>query len=100
MARVPVEATAFAHRLNPILVNVAAVYESPDQAEIHEPWVADFASSLGGGETGAYVGFVSDEAEGRIRQAYPGPTWERLREVKARYDPSNLFHFNQNIPPR
>jgi FAD/FMN-containing dehydrogenase len=35
-----------------------------------------------------------------VREAYPGETWERLRQVKAMYDPENLFRFNQNIPPR
>jgi FAD/FMN-containing dehydrogenase len=35
----------------------------------------------------------------RIHEAYPGPTWERLAAIKARYDPTNLFHHNQNIPP-
>jgi FAD/FMN-containing dehydrogenase len=34
-----------------------------------------------------------------VRQAYPGPTWDRLREIKRRYDPDNLFRMNQNIPP-
>ncbi|MBA2520095.1 MAG: BBE domain-containing protein, partial [Chloroflexia bacterium] len=36
----------------------------------------------------------------RVREAYPGTTFERLVEIKRRYDPENLFHFNQNIPPR
>jgi FAD/FMN-containing dehydrogenase len=34
-----------------------------------------------------------------VREAYPGPTWDRLTEIKARYDPTNLFRLNQNIPP-
>jgi FAD/FMN-containing dehydrogenase len=52
------------------------------------------------GDTGAYVGFMVDEGEERVRQAYPGSTWERLAVVKARYDPTNLFHRNQNVTPR
>jgi FAD/FMN-containing dehydrogenase len=36
----------------------------------------------------------------RTREAYPGSTFERLAEIKARYDPTNLFRLNQNIPPR
>jgi hypothetical protein len=39
-----------------------------------------------------YVGFLGDEGEGRVREAYPGSIWDRLAEVKARYDPTNLFH--------
>jgi FAD/FMN-containing dehydrogenase len=34
-----------------------------------------------------------------VRAAYPGAIWDRLRQVKRQYDPQNLFHANQNIPP-
>jgi FAD/FMN-containing dehydrogenase len=98
MSRVPVDATAFAHRNSPILVNVAAVYGDPDESYIHEPWVAGFASKLAGNDSGAYVGFL-DEGEGSIHRAYPGPTLDRLKAVKRRYDPTNLFHLNQNVSP-
>src|SRR5438034_1334143 len=50
-------------------------------------------------DAGAYVNFLVDEGEARIREAYPGPTWDRLAAIKARYDPTNLFRLNQNIPP-
>ena len=99
MARVPVEATAFAHRKSRIMVNVAALYERPDQASVYEPWVTGFAAALRQGDNGAYVNFLVDEGEARIRDAYPGKTWDRLRSIKARYDPTNLFRLNQNIPP-
>jgi len=48
---------------------------------------------------GAYVNFLSGDGTARIREAYPGATWERLRAIKAHYDPTNLFHLNHNIPP-
>jgi FAD/FMN-containing dehydrogenase len=99
MARVPVEATAFAHRRRRIMVNVAALYEHPEEAAQHEAWVTDFAVALHQGNSGAYVGFLGDEGEGRVRDAYPGSTWERLAAIKRRYDPTNLFRLNQNIPP-
>ena len=99
MARVPVEATAFAHRGSRIMVNVAALYERPEEKSIHEAWVSDFAAALQQSDRGAYVNFLSNEGEERVRAAYPGQTWERLRRVKARYDPTNLFRLNQNIPP-
>jgi len=99
MARIPVNATAFAHRKSRIMVNLATLYENPDEKEIHETWVADFANMVQQGDTGAYVNFLGDEGQTRIRGAYPGQTWERLQEIKSRYDPTNLFRLNQNIPP-
>src|SRR5574341_1050036 len=99
MARVPVEATAFVHRGRRVMVNVAAVYERPDEKAAHEAWVSGFAAALRQGEPGAYVNFLGDEGEVRIREAYPGPTWDRLAAIKRRYDPTNLFRLNQNIPP-
>ena len=99
MVRVPADATAFAHRQSKIMVNVAALYERPDEVAVHGPWVEAFAAALRQGDDGAYVNFLGDEGEARIRAAYPGSTWDRLRQIKARYDPTNLFRLNQNIPP-
>ena len=98
MARVPVDATAFAHRNSKVMVNVAALYQNPEEKATHEAWVANFASALLQSDKGAYVNFLGDEGEERIRAAYPGSTWDRLQEIKARYDPTNLFRLNQNIP--
>jgi FAD/FMN-containing dehydrogenase len=98
MARVPAEATAFAHRESPIMVAVAAFYEGPDDKVAKERWVVDFAAALAQGEDRAYVNFLGDEPD-RLRAAYPGATLDRLAEVKRRYDPDNLFRRNQNVPP-
>jgi FAD/FMN-containing dehydrogenase len=99
MARVPADATAFAHRASRIMVNVAAFYDGSEDRAVREAWVSDFAAALRQDDTGAYVNFLGDEGESRIRQAYPGATWDRLAAIKRRYDPANLFRFNQNIPP-
>jgi hypothetical protein len=99
MARVPADATAYAHRNSRIMVNLAAFYNGPADRAKREAWVADFAADLNQGEAGAYVNFLGDESEARVRAAYPGATWERLAAIKARYDPTNLFRLNQNIPP-
>jgi FAD/FMN-containing dehydrogenase len=98
MARVSTEATAFAHRRARIMVNVAARYGRPEEAAAHQPWVTNFAAALRG-RGGAYVGFLGDEGQAHIREAYPGTTWERLAAVKTRYDPTNLFHLNHNVTP-
>jgi FAD/FMN-containing dehydrogenase len=99
MARVPVDATAFAHRKSRIMANVAAIYQKPDEKPVHEAWVTDFAAKLRQGDDGAYVNFLGAEGEARVRAAYPDATWKRLAAIKARYDPGNLFRVNQNIPP-
>jgi FAD/FMN-containing dehydrogenase len=99
MARVSADATAFAHRKSRMMVNLAALYEKPEEKEIHEAWVTKFASAIQQSDKGAYVNFLAEEGEARVRAAYPAPTWERLREIKSRYDPDNFFCLNQNIPP-
>jgi FAD/FMN-containing dehydrogenase len=98
MARVPADATAFAHRDRPIMAGVGAVYEHAADRPAHDAWADGFAAALRG-RPGVYVNFLADEGPERVREAYPGPTWDRLVEVKRRYDPHNLFHRNQNIPP-
>jgi len=98
MARVPADATAFAHRGRQVMIALGAVYERREEAAVHEAWVGGFAAALGGGP-GVYVNFLGDEGEARVREAYPGPTWDRLAVIKARYDPGNLFRLNQNVPP-
>jgi FAD/FMN-containing dehydrogenase len=98
MARVAAEDTAFAHRERRVMVAIGAVYERAEESPVHEAWVADFAAAFHP-DAGVYVNFLGDEGEERVRGAYPGPTWDRLVAVKSRYDPTNLFRLNQNIPP-
>jgi FAD/FMN-containing dehydrogenase len=99
MARIPDDATAFAHRSSRILVSLATFYEGPHDRPAREAWLTDFAAALRQRDDGAYVNFLVDESEERVRAAYPGSTWDRLRAIKRRYDPTNLFRLNQNIPP-
>jgi FAD/FMN-containing dehydrogenase len=99
MARVPVDATAFAHRASRIMVNVAAFYDGPDDKPRREQWVTELSAALHQGDDGAYVNFLDNEGPRRVRAAYPGTTWDRLVAIKRRYDPNNLFRLNQNIPP-
>jgi FAD/FMN-containing dehydrogenase len=99
MARVPADATAFAHRARRIMVNVAALYARPEEEAQHTAWVKEYAGRLHQGDAAGYVNFLGDEGAERIRAAYPGETWGRLRAIKAHYDPTNLFRLNQNIPP-
>jgi FAD/FMN-containing dehydrogenase len=100
MARVPADATAFAHRRSRMMINVAAIYDpSTSERSEHAAWARGLSAELDDGDPGAYAGLLADEGGERVRAAYPGATWERLAAVKATYDPDNMFRLNQNIPP-
>ena len=99
LAGVPVEATAYAHRHRRMMAGVGCVYEQAADRPVHDAWADEFAAALRQGDPGVYVNFLGEDGPARIRQAYPGPTWERLVAVKRRWDPTNLFRHNHNIPP-
>ena len=100
MARVPADATAFAHRQSRIMINVAAIYDpSTSERSEHDAWARRLSAELDDGDPGTYAGLLADEGEQRVRAAYPGATWERLAAVKAAHDPDNVFRLNQNIAP-
>jgi FAD/FMN-containing dehydrogenase len=96
MARVPVDATAFAHRDRKFMVNVAFLVERAEDMPSHLGWLDGFAKDIQRGPEGAYVNFVMDQD---VRQSYPPKTYARLAAIKKRYDPTNLFHLNQNVLP-
>ena len=95
---VAADATAYAHRGAKIMVNVVAFYEKESEKPAREAWADDFAAALRQGDA-AYVNFIGDEGAERIQAAYPGATFDRLAEIKARFDPDNLFRSNHNIRP-
>jgi FAD/FMN-containing dehydrogenase len=99
VARVPNDATAFAHRDRRLMINVAAFYETDEERAERELWVDDVSSAIQRGPVAAYVNFLGDEGDDRVHDAYPPATLERLRRIKTTYDPTNLFHRNQNIRP-
>ena len=99
MARVPVDATAFAHRNRPIMVTIITPFEDVAERDRHVAWAQDYADELGLRDAGAYANFLEDEGEIRVRAAYPAATYARLAAIKRRYDPANVFSANQNIRP-
>jgi FAD/FMN-containing dehydrogenase len=99
ISQVPAGATAYAHRTSRIMTNVASFYAGPDDRDRRLAWVVELAADLRQSDDGVYVNFLADEGEARVRAAYPAATWDRLRAVKAAYDPGNLFRLNQNVPP-
>jgi hypothetical protein len=98
VARVSNDATAFAFRDRPIGLTIAAMYQDASHTATHQRWVDALAAALPY-RAGPYVNFMKDEGAARIREAYPGPTWDRLVAVKRRYDPTNVFRLNQNVTP-
>lgn len=99
MSRVATDATAFAHRDKQGMVLITHFAPlSADAASLDARTQRVFQALLPYAN-GAYVGFLADEGEQRIREVYPTATYERLVALKNQYDPTNLFHHNQNIKP-
>jgi FAD/FMN-containing dehydrogenase len=99
VARVAPAATAFAHRLRPMMVNVAAMVATREERPAQLDWAVQLADRLRHGEPAAYVGFMADEGPARVHEAYPAATLQRLGRIKRRYDPDNVFRLNQNVLP-
>ncbi|HLX34697.1 MAG TPA: FAD-binding oxidoreductase [Candidatus Limnocylindrales bacterium] len=95
------EHSCFPQRQAHFHVSGLGIWERPedDDAEIHwVRWLAGRMKALGVG--GTYVNYTApDEPPDRARSAYPGPVFTRLRQIKRRVDPSNVFDSNVNIPP-
>jgi FAD/FMN-containing dehydrogenase len=99
-ARVPADATAFPHRDGGWAGVIVGVDPDPVNAERISSWARDYWEALHSTSAGgAYVNFLGDEGEERIRGAAYRGNYERLARIKRRYDPDNTFHVNQNIQP-
>jgi len=98
-ARIPQDATAFAYREGGWAGVIVGVDPDPANAGRITDWAQRYWEELHPTSAGgAYVNFLGDEGPDRIRASYLG-NYDRLTRVKGRYDPENLFHVNQNIPP-
>ena len=99
MAAVPAGATAFAHRDAGVMVTIMTPYEDVAEGPTHQAFTQAFYETLRPRATGVYANFLEEEGESRVHEAYPELTYRRLAQVKRDYDPTNLFHLNQNIRP-
>ena len=101
VARVPEESTAFPHRDASHDLNIVASWlpEDVGDADRHIDWVHGMFHALEPYSRGVYVNFTSDDANERVRVAYTDQQWTRLNALKAKYDPTNFFRMNANIPP-
>ena len=99
ISRVPSDATAYVARDAEFAVNIHGRWADPPKDEECIGWVRDlFDATATYASSGAYVNFMTQEEGDRVRQAY-GPNYDRLVELKNKYDPTNLFRLNQNIRP-
>ena len=99
MARVPADVTAFGWRDRPALLWLITPDEDLARAATNEDWTAAFHAELPADGPATYVNFMGDEGADAVRDAYPATSYARLRELKRRYDPDNLFRANHNIRP-
>ncbi len=93
-------ATAFAHRDAAFAAVIAGMWPDPNDNAANIEWVRDYHAAIHphSGHEGGYTNFMAGDDQERVRANY-GPNYDRLAEIKARWDPHNLFHLNQNIEP-
>ncbi len=101
VTRVGVTETAVPHRDQGWNLLIPSVWTDPGDTDANVGWTRDtFAAMQPHLSSGRWLNYLGDDqAEDAIRAAY-GPNYQRLREVKRRYDPDNLFHLNHNIAPQ
>jgi len=93
------DATAFGHRDAQFATVIVGAWPDPADTAANTRWVKDYYTAIAPhSEPGGYVNFQSADDQSKVADNY-GANYTRLREVKRRYDPDNLFHLNQNIRP-
>jgi FAD/FMN-containing dehydrogenase len=98
-SRVPEDATAFGHRTWAYNLVITTAWEKEADNDINIRWTRDLWAAMAPYlADGVYVNYLGELEEKAIRAAY-GKKYERLAVLKAKYDPTNFFHMNQNIKP-
>jgi FAD/FMN-containing dehydrogenase len=98
--RVGPDETAFGHRDATFAAVIAGMWPDPADNDANTAWVRDYYAAIHphSGTDGGYINFMSGDDAGRADVNF-GRTYRRLQEVKATWDPDNVFHLNQNIVP-
>ncbi len=103
VARIPRQEAVFDHRESPYNLLIIGGWEDPAQDEVNRAWVRETWQAMKPFESeGVYVNYLgteSDEGGNRLAAAYGPGKYEKLVALKRKYDPTNLFRMNQNIPP-
>ena len=98
-SRIADDATAFAHRHEGYDMAIAAVWTPAEESDRHIAWARGFAEAMTPHRSGAYLlNFLGEESDDTIRAAF-GVNYDRLVEIKTKYDPTNFFRRNQNVKP-
>ncbi|MES2354651.1 MAG: FAD-binding oxidoreductase [Pseudomonadota bacterium] len=98
-SRISPDATAYTHRDAKFVMNVHTRWETPEDDAKCIDWARDFFKvSTPYATGGVYVNFLTEDESDRLKAAY-GNNYDRLVELKKKYDPENLFRMNQNIAP-
>jgi hypothetical protein len=98
MCDIPVDETAFPKRASGWDYDVLAQWTEPDQAESCIAWARETWEIVSPYTEGVYMNHLGQDDEARVRSAY-GSNYDRLVEVKQKYDADNFFRLNNNIPP-
>jgi len=100
VARVSPDETPMARRKTPWLTHPLAVWPDAADDDFWRDWARGFNKDMKSfSSDGVYLNFIGNEGEDRIIAAYGKENYDRLAEIKAQYDPDNVFRFNQNIKP-
>jgi len=99
IGRVGEDETAFNGRGSGHTINITGNAMTPGEFDAERDWVRRFWKELEPHNIGAYVNFLMEEGEERVRRSYGEAKYARLQALKRKYDPDNFFRLNQNIPP-
>jgi len=98
MSRVRADSSSFGERTMPFVLNAVTGWHDPSEDKAHTEWARAVIAAASDASTGrAYTNFLADRDA--ARSSYDDETYARLAELKAEYDPTNVFRLNQNIEP-
>ena len=99
VAQIGEDETHFSGRSAGFMFNINGNSCTAEGFDAERDWARTYWSALAPYQSGMYVNFMMDEGEERVRHAYGPAKFDRLKALKRRYDPDNVFRLNQNIPP-
>jgi FAD binding domain/Berberine and berberine like len=99
VARVDELDTPFGSRSSGYLIDVVGATDTAEGFEQQRNWAQDCWAALSPHHSGVYVNWLMEEGEERVKQAYGDVRYRRLKALKSRYDPDNVFQLNQNVSP-